>query len=829
MTIKRLIDAVSLLMLVTVLAGCGGAEERKEKHIEKAKSYFQAKNYVKARVEAKNALQIVPKDVAARLLYARIEEKLAFAENSEEAPGVQRAHMQNALNQYRKVLGLDENNADAKSRLAVYYIQYYKVPNIASKQKNEFLKTAKSYAEDALALQKKNADAMAVLARVSLFNKNLDIALDKVDTALKFNADNYFALETKVLVLHEKKRLDQAVSLISEAASRQPENILLSGLLAKLYLSQKKPDAAVKVLQQLVETHPANKSAYKKLISLYVHLKQNDKALSVYNKAIENNPDDQLFKTSQIMFLDKYYGKEKSLKQADSLIKRFPDNYDLKLQKAALLLKYKNVDGAIGVYQSIIKSQADKPVAIRAKINYARVLLSQGKLKQTEKLVVEILAKNPQESDGLLLKAHLAVRQGDYQTAIANYQTILSKNPNSISLQKSLAVAFSLNKNDVLAREVLQKAARPRTIANKKTIDGQAAVMLAKLYLKDKDYGQAKKQYENILEYKPRNFYALSALLEIDARTKDYDAARLSANKIKKYYPKSGVGDYFLGLIYRTEGNNEKAIKHLRLSHQKEPKTYKPLAALAATYVSMNKTEEAIEVVSNVVTKYPDNLSVINLLGKLYLKNNNKDKAEQLLQDAVTAKPEIPASYFNLASLYMAFKQTDKAVNALKTGIVKTGKKNEGLKFMLATVYQYSNKVTEAIELYEELLSENPDRIAVANNLALLLVADPSNKSNMDRALNLIEPMESTNNPYLLDTVGWVKLQAGQVDTAIRALQQAASKLPKVGEVQYHLGMAYYRRKDIVSARQYLEQAVNTKQKFTGLEEAKTILAKLMN
>lgn len=829
MNIKRLIYAVSLLMLVSILAGCGGAEERKAKHIEKAESYFKDGNYVKARVEAKNALQIMPKDVAARLLFARVEEKLAFAENSDEAPGVQRAHIQGALNQYRKVLTLDENNAEAKSRLAVYYIQYYKVPNITSKQKREFLKTAKSYAEDALATQNKNADAMAVLSRVSLFNKNLDIALDKVDTALKFDADNYFSLETKVLVLYEKKRLDRAVILINEAAARKPENILLPSLLAKLYLSQKKPDAAEKVLQQLIEKHPANKSAYKKLISLHVHLKQNDRALAVYNKAVKNNPDYELFKTSQIMFLDKYYGKEKSLKQVDSFISKWPENYDLKLQKAALLLKYKNVDGAVGVYQSIIKSQADKPIAIRAKVNYARVLLSQGKLKQAEELVVEILAKNPQESDGLLLKAHLAVRQGDYQTAIANYQTILSKNPNSISLQKSLAVAYSLNKNNVLAREVLQKAAKPRRVGNKVTIDSSSALMLAQLYLKDKDYDLAKRQYEDILKYNPKNFYALTALLEVNALTKDFSAARQIADKMKKYYSKSGIGDYYLGLIYRAEGNNEKAIKHLRLSHQKEPKTYKPLAALAATYVNMNKNDEAIKLVSGAVTKYPDNLTIVNLLGKLYLKNNNKDKAEQLLQDAVTAKPEIPASYFNLASLYMAFKQTDKTVNVLKTGISKTGKKNEGLKFMLATVYQYSNKVTEAIELYEELLSENPDRIAVANNLALLLVADPSNKSNMDRALNLIEPMESTNNPYLLDTVGWVKLQAGQVDTAIRALQQAASKLPKVGEVQYHLGIAYYRRKDIVSARQYLEQAVNTKQKFAGLEEAKTILAKLMN
>src|ERR1700693_5760679 len=59
-----------------VLVGCGGADARKARHLEKGQAFFAADNFDKARVEFRNALQIAPNDSQARYENGLVDEKL---------------------------------------------------------------------------------------------------------------------------------------------------------------------------------------------------------------------------------------------------------------------------------------------------------------------------------------------------------------------------------------------------------------------------------------------------------------------------------------------------------------------------------------------------------------------------------------------------------------------------------------------------------------------------------------------------------------------------------------------------------------------------------
>jgi len=48
-------------VVILALAACGGPEEKRAKFFERAKGFYEKGDWVKARLEVKNALQIDPK------------------------------------------------------------------------------------------------------------------------------------------------------------------------------------------------------------------------------------------------------------------------------------------------------------------------------------------------------------------------------------------------------------------------------------------------------------------------------------------------------------------------------------------------------------------------------------------------------------------------------------------------------------------------------------------------------------------------------------------------------------------------------------------------
>src|SRR6201999_1489857 len=76
----RSVTAVVVLLTATAcLTACGGAQSRFQAHMKRGQSLFAEGDYTKASIEFRNALQIEPKDVGARLALGHVNEKLQKA------------------------------------------------------------------------------------------------------------------------------------------------------------------------------------------------------------------------------------------------------------------------------------------------------------------------------------------------------------------------------------------------------------------------------------------------------------------------------------------------------------------------------------------------------------------------------------------------------------------------------------------------------------------------------------------------------------------------------------------------------------------------------
>ena len=98
----------------------------------------------------------------------------------------------------------------------------------------------------------------------------------------------------------------------------------------------------------------------------------------------------------------------------------------------------------------------------------------------------------------------------------------------------------------------------------------------------------------------------------------------------------------------------------------------------------------------------------------------------------------------------------------------------------------------------------------------------------MVRAIELEKKLDKSDNPAVLDTLGWAHYRNGQYAEAVGVLERVVAKAGQYPIFHYHLGMAYLASGNKVGAKQELKRAVDEAQSdYPGLEEARAALKKL--
>jgi Flp pilus assembly protein TadD len=80
------------------------------------------------------------------------------------------------------------------------------------------------------------------------------------------------------------------------------------------------------------------------------------------------------------------------------------------------------------------------------------------------------------------------------------------------------------------------------------------------------------------------------------------------------------------------------------------------------------------------------------------------------------------------------------------------------------------------------------------------------------------------NSPAIIDTLGWMLTEQGNVARGLPLLQKAASLAPAAPEIRYHLAFALNKSGDKVSARKELDKLLSDNKVFPQLDDAKALL-----
>ena len=782
------------IMLAMAATGCEGTEARKAKHVERGQQFMAERNYSKARLEFRNALQIDPKDAEVRALAGLAAENLG---NYDEATKM-----------YRVALSGDETLTMPRANLAR-------------------MMALGGLAEEALAtlapgLEKapRSAELLSVRALVHAQLGDPVLARKDARDAVAVDPKNAGAVSTLVAIMWQAGERAEAVDIARSAVAGDPQNIDLRVLLGQLLVESDRLSDAEGEFAEVVRLDPANVGYAYQLARIYLLQDKPNEAVATLRNAVEAVPFDREAKLALLQIVAASGSFEDAQNEIGDLRSGAPRDFQLHLGIAQFYETIGRQVEAEQAYAAIVEEANGTPWAFAARSSLARLKVRSGQTEEASQLISVVLADNPSDADALAVRAEIALQNGDAAAAISDLRVAFGNQPDSVALAVALSHAHVQAGQPELAEQVL------RSVVQTSPGDPQARFALARLLTQIGKQTQARPVLEQLIAAQPNNLLAIEELARLQASTDDLEGARKSAASLQTLLPNSARGYLLAGYVEQTGRHAEEARKLYEQAATVDPKSPEPVIALIRLDLAENQPQRALDRLDGALARMPASAILLSVRGDVLMGIERPDAAVESYAAAIQLRPDWPQPYRSLARAELAGGKQKEAVAALEKGMTATGG-SPWIALDLARLHARIGNINAAVEIYEGMLARDWREDSAANNLALLLVNHRTDPASLQRASRLVERFKNSDVPGFLDTYGWVKWKLGEYSEAVPALERAVRGAPKSQEMRYHLGMAQLSAGNLSEARKHLEIAVAGNPSYIGLDEARATLAKL--
>jgi len=357
----------------------------------------------------------------------------------------------------------EETGITSRVQLARIYMQ------------KEDAQSAQSIIDEAAELAPNDSEVNLVKAKIAIYNKNIEQAIISLRTVIKDNPENieaYFLLAAS----HKANKEDsQAEDTITRAYENNRDNIKALLPLAKYHVQNKSVIEAEKVIDDYLRLDADNYEALsikssilngkrnyaeayelaEKIVSLYpekqngyiqsapalLSNKEPDKAINLLNTGYQNTSSLQIFKLmTEIRIATGKAGEAiagiEALKDKDEsiqllLAKAYVANKDIESTKKVLL-------------DSIMQDKT----RTQSYISLASVHSSQGNNSQAISVLQGGVDANPDDTRLRITLAGMYEKTGGIDSAIQQYETILTNKPDNLLANNNLAALLSDHKTD---------------------------------------------------------------------------------------------------------------------------------------------------------------------------------------------------------------------------------------------------------------------------------------------------------------------------------------------------------------------------------------------
>ncbi len=665
----------AILVLFFLIAGCASPDEKRDAFMKKGQQLEEKQDFVRARLEYKNAVKIDPECVECYERLAKVNMALkdlkgayaSYVKASELAP--ERNDLQMAVARLL-IVGRAPDKAEEKLR------------SILEKEPHNW--DAKLLLAMALARQEgKQDEALSIL--------------EAYRTANPGKPEGYI-LAAKILA--RKKMTAQAENLLKKGMEKcQDKKAILQTLFA-VYEKEQSLEKALKVAEELASLNPEDPANYLALAKIHEQMKAFDQAGKDWRTALEKAKNAPSLILAYAQFLLRAKKPVEAQKALEEGVKENPNNLDLRIGLAELLTKTGKAQDALKILQEADLEKASPARKLALKNAEAKVLLALGKTEESLSKIEEILKENPKDAQALLLKARIALLKKDGETSVAALRQLVDDAPKNAEYRLLLAQAHLINNDIKLAEDQLKQATQidpgniqawitlARLQATQNDLEGalgtlstamkenpksaRLAYFSAVLNWKAKEYKKAEKFFKKAIDFKPTWLEPYRGLAALYANSSSKEKAEESLKKAVQAHPKAGNLKILLATFYEQTGEFEKAIKIYEELLEQAPDHPLVCNNLAYLYAENSKDpkilKKAMELVTRAESKVPGQATILDTKAWILYKSGRPQEALSTVEQAL-AKAEIPTLLYHKAVILSEVGQKEEARKIL-SGLV---------------------------------------------------------------------------------------------------------------------------------------------------------------
>ncbi len=606
---------------------------------------------------------------------------------------------------------------------------------------------------------------------------------------------------------------EQSLKNSQRVLALDAKNAMAARLLAASQLKTGDINAAKTTLESVLKTGAEDPKMLNLAAEIYFQNKEYSKAMSYLDRAVALSPKNAALKAKQAVAHLQMGDDTKAMADLEDATKLSdkPGRADLGL--ITLSIQRSQFDEALKAINALEKKLPNHPVTHNLR---AIALLGKQDRVGARKELERALAIEPTFIPAAMSLARLDVMDKDLPTARKRFETILAKDQNNLQAMLALADLAAMDKQEKRSLEWLEKAskAHPESLV--------PVERLIQYHLAKKDSGKAMELARQAVKANPNNDNALALLGSVQAATGNMPDSIASFSTLVEKNKQSPQAYLQLALAQLRNKQNGAGRENLGLALQLKPDFVKAQETLMQLELLEKKPDAARKIARTMQEQNPRSPLGYEREGDILASQKNFAAAVSAYELALGkgGKSDPLIKLHRAILLSGDTKGADKRLNTW----LSSHPKDIAVRRYAAETYTATGRPADAIAQYEAILKSAPGDVPAMNNLA-----DLYHRNNDSRDIAIAEQALklAPDQAAVMDTLGWILVERGQLPRGLAILRKASAKMPDVPTIRYHLAVALYNSGDKAAAKNELEAALKPGQGFPEEKEAKALRGKL--